>query len=72
MYEIAARIESDVGPVDILINNAAIINSKDFLKTNDEQMDRLIDINVKSVFWVYNFALSPNFLGILELFRIPI
>lgn len=52
VHELAAKIDSEIGPVDILINNAAIINSSEFLNTDDKRTDKLIDVNIKSVLWV--------------------
>ncbi len=38
------------GKIDILVNNAGIALKKDFLETEKEEWDRIIDINVKGVF----------------------
>jgi len=39
------------GQVDILVNNAGVILYKKIADTTDEDFDRLIDINVRSVFY---------------------
>ena len=38
--------------VDILINNAGVLNSKKFLNTPDEKIDKLVDVNLLAQFWV--------------------
>uniref|UniRef100_A0A7E4V9Q3 SDR family NAD(P)-dependent oxidoreductase n=1 Tax=Panagrellus redivivus TaxID=6233 RepID=A0A7E4V9Q3_PANRE len=48
-------------PVDILINNAGVLNPSGFLATPDDQMDKLIDVNVKSNFWTIK-AFLPSML----------
>lgn len=40
----------DVGPIDILVNCAGISEIRPFLETTDEQWDRTIRINLKSMF----------------------
>lgn len=38
------------GSIDILVNNAGITNDAQVLKMTDEQMDQVLDVNVKGVF----------------------
>jgi NAD(P)-dependent dehydrogenase (short-subunit alcohol dehydrogenase family) len=45
-----ARTESELGPVQILVQNAGIALSSPFGATSDEEWDRLFDVNVKSAF----------------------
>ncbi len=44
------------GQVDILVNNAGVILYKKIADTTDEDFDRLIDINVRSVFYALRQA----------------
>lgn len=44
------KIEADVGPVSILVNNAGIAIPNDFLETTLEDFRKVIDINLVSVF----------------------
>ena len=37
---------------DILVNNAGIYPLKDYLKVDEEFLDRTLEINLKSVFWM--------------------
>ncbi|MGI9525418.1 MAG: SDR family NAD(P)-dependent oxidoreductase [Hyphomicrobiaceae bacterium] len=43
-------IESDIGPVAILVNNAGIANPGDFLETSLEQFRSVIDVNLTGTF----------------------
>ncbi len=45
-----ARIESDLGPIDILVNNAGILLEKPFLEIAEAEWDRVIAVDLKSVF----------------------
>jgi 3-oxoacyl-[acyl-carrier protein] reductase len=51
------------GKIDILVNNAGILTFKEIAETSDEEFDRIIDINLKSVFYMLREAatrLSDN------------
>lgn len=39
-----------LGPIDILVNNAGIIQEKPFLETTEADWDRMLDVDLKSVF----------------------
>lgn len=39
-----------VGPIDILVNNAGIIQEKPFLETTEADWDRMLGVDLKSVF----------------------
>jgi NAD(P)-dependent dehydrogenase (short-subunit alcohol dehydrogenase family) len=49
--ETAERVEREVGPVDILDNNAGIVFGADFLTCPEEKLLRTIDVNVNAVMW---------------------
>ena len=44
------KIEADIGPVSILVNNAGIANPGDFLETTLEQFQSVIDVNLTGTF----------------------
>lgn len=44
------RIEDEVGPVSILVNNAGIAAPGDFLETSLKQFQRVIDVNLTGTF----------------------
>lgn len=46
---LATRLKSDVGVLHVLINNAGIASSGDFLDTSEQEWDRVIAINLSSV-----------------------
>lgn len=45
-----ARVQTLAPPIDILLNNAGIISEKPFLETTEADWDRMIDVDLKSVF----------------------
>jgi 3-oxoacyl-[acyl-carrier protein] reductase len=49
---LAACVDQDLGPVDILINNAGIAQVMPFALIEEEDWDRLMDVNVKGTFLV--------------------
>lgn len=44
------KIESDIGPVSILVNNAGVAMPGDFLETSLEDFQKVIDINLTGTF----------------------
>lgn len=51
IYATAEEVKKDVGKVDILINNAGIVSGKLLLQCTDEQIERLIKVNLMAHFW---------------------
>lgn len=45
------------GPVDILFNNAGIIQRKDILETSEDEWDQVMAVNVRSVFLLSKAAI---------------
>lgn len=52
------EIEAMLGPLDILVNNAGILLAKPFLETTEDDWDRVIAADLKSVFLCSRAALS--------------
>lgn len=50
--KLAQQLESDFGPVDILINNAGIAQVMPFALIEEEDWDAAMDVNVKGMFLV--------------------
>lgn len=48
--ETVQRIESELGPVSILVNNAGITRDRLILRTRDEDWDAVMDVNLKAAF----------------------
>jgi all-trans-retinol dehydrogenase (NAD+) len=51
VYETAARVRSEAGKVDVLVNNAGIVAGKDFLECSDEELQRTLEVNTMAHFW---------------------
>ncbi|XP_025195853.1 short-chain dehydrogenase/reductase family 16C member 6-like isoform X2 [Melanaphis sacchari] len=49
---LAVKVEIDLGPVDILINNAAVIVGHTFLGAQDHTISTIININLLGHFWM--------------------
>jgi NAD(P)-dependent dehydrogenase (short-subunit alcohol dehydrogenase family) len=49
--ETAVAAADEFGGVDVMVNNAGIFRGEDFLSVSEEEFDRLMDINVKGVFF---------------------
>ncbi len=56
VYDAAKRVTD---PVDILINNAGVVSGRSLLEIPDEQIQRNLEINVHSLFWMIK-AFLPN------------
>ena len=44
------RVEADIGPVSVLVNNAGIARPGDFLETTLEQFQAVVDVNLTGTF----------------------
>ncbi|XP_053696029.1 17-beta-hydroxysteroid dehydrogenase 13-like [Sabethes cyaneus] len=55
---LAARIYSEIGPVDIVINNAGLIHFTFLQDSSVDDVNKLIDVNVKSYIWVTKIFLK--------------
>jgi len=51
VYGLAARIESDLGPAAILVNNAGIVRACSLLDLEDSAIEKMINVNLKAQFW---------------------
>ncbi|MEN2997459.1 MAG: SDR family NAD(P)-dependent oxidoreductase [Brevinematia bacterium] len=45
---------------DILVNNVGLYQFRDFLEVDEEFLDRAIDVNLKSCFWMCQFMIKRN------------
>lgn len=50
--QLAEQIEREFGPVDILVNNAGVTQVMPFALIEEEDWDRMLDVNVKGMFLV--------------------
>lgn len=44
--------QSELGRIDVLVNNAGIIIRRNFLSTTEEEFDRIMDVNLKGPFFL--------------------
>lgn len=51
VYETAMKVKSEVGSVDILMNNAGIVRAAPFLETDDDNNFRTLNINFIAQMW---------------------
>jgi 3-oxoacyl-[acyl-carrier protein] reductase len=47
---IVNTVRNDLGPIDVLINNATYRPKKSFLEVDEEDLDTVLDVNVKGLF----------------------
>lgn len=52
VYETGRKVREELGPVDVLINNAGIVTGKPFLELPDEMIERTFQVNSISLFWM--------------------
>ncbi|MDR3249433.1 MAG: SDR family oxidoreductase [Treponema sp.] len=51
VYRQAENIVKELGPVDILINNAGVVSGKPMLETPDDRIEKTMQVNVLALFW---------------------
>ncbi|MFP4477309.1 MAG: SDR family NAD(P)-dependent oxidoreductase [Desulfatibacillaceae bacterium] len=51
VYDLAARIRDDMGPVSLLVNNAGIMRAAPLLELSDDAVDAMIGVNLTAQFW---------------------
>ena len=56
---VLGRIEAQLGPVAILVNNAGITRDNLLLRMKDSEWDEIMDTNLKSVFRLSKLVLRP-------------
>lgn len=61
VYQLAARVQQEVGDVDILVNNAGIVTGKSLLESSDKQIELTMQVNCISHFWTLK-AFLPSML----------
>jgi len=58
--DMAAKIRRDLGDVDILVNNAGVLVVKNILELSDVEIQRTMNVNAVSQFWVRHACMRPN------------
>jgi 3-oxoacyl-[acyl-carrier protein] reductase len=54
-----AAIQNEIGPVDVLVNNAGITRDMLAMRLKDEDWDAVLDTNLKAVFRLSRAAIRP-------------
>ena len=50
VQDVVAKVETEVGPVDVLVNNAGITRDNVLIRMKDEEFDEVIATNLKGAF----------------------
>jgi NAD(P)-dependent dehydrogenase (short-subunit alcohol dehydrogenase family) len=53
------QIEQEIGPIHVLVNNAAAFNREPFLDISIEELDRVWNTNVRGMFYLSQLAARP-------------
>ncbi|XP_020617493.1 estradiol 17-beta-dehydrogenase 11-like [Orbicella faveolata] len=61
VYRVAAKVQREVGDVDVLVNNAGILIGKKLMNLKDVEIERTMRINTLAHFWTVRSFL-PNML----------
>ena len=56
---VVARVEQDLGPIDILVNSAGVYFPTPMGETREADFDRMVDVNLKGSFFTIN-AIAPG------------
>jgi all-trans-retinol dehydrogenase (NAD+) len=52
VYETAAQVKREVGPIQIVVSCAGVVSGKPFLELSDTQIERTIQVNTLGLIWV--------------------
>jgi NAD(P)-dependent dehydrogenase (short-subunit alcohol dehydrogenase family) len=59
VMRVAQSVEQELGPVDVLVNNAGMTQIMPFALIEEEDWDRVMDVNVKGMFLVTKAFVRP-------------
>jgi all-trans-retinol dehydrogenase (NAD+) len=51
VYSLAREVESTLGPLEVLVNNAGVVSGKTLLETPDEKIIQTMQVNTLAHFW---------------------
>ncbi|MGC2655248.1 MAG: SDR family oxidoreductase [Mycobacterium sp.] len=52
VYQAITEVEQQLGPVEVLINNAGVVSGKTLAELTDDEIETVIATNVLSLYWV--------------------
>lgn len=52
VYRVATAVNSEVGAIDVLVNNAGVVSGKRFLDLADEKIETTFRVNALAPFWM--------------------
>ncbi|MDD3719255.1 MAG: SDR family NAD(P)-dependent oxidoreductase [Actinomycetota bacterium] len=61
-FELVNRVEAEVGPIDVLVNNAGITTAEYVMDTSESTFRRIIDVNYLGPVWMMH-AVIPGMLA---------
>lgn len=61
-FELARKVEAEVGPIDVLVNNAGITTAEYVMDTTENTFRRIIDVNYLGPVWIMH-AVIPGMIG---------
>ncbi len=65
VYGMAEAVQREMGPVSLLVNNAGIVRAAELLDLDDEDIEKMIAINLTAQFWTCK-AFLPDMIAAKE------
>ncbi|PIK43340.1 putative epidermal retinol dehydrogenase 2 [Apostichopus japonicus] len=62
LYSVVDRIKTDIGQIDIIVNNAATLSGKPLLESSDDVVDNVFEVNTMAYIWLTK-AFLPDMLN---------
>jgi short-subunit dehydrogenase len=56
-FDLVSRVDSEVGPIDVLVNNAGVVECGDFMDLSENSIRRMMDVNYFGQAWMMQAVL---------------